>query len=125
MTPTLNELGKLKALLAQKESEFEVFKKQINDRIKDLSEKAIEEMQSMDLKTVHLANGTLTLTVKHTATAPTTDFTEWLKQDVSRLDFATVKIRQRETQKYVEQHGTTPAPFIKYDRFLELVYKKG
>lgn len=115
----------LKTTLDKKQAEFDLWKKQIEAEMSQLSSEIINSMDESGNKTLHVTLGRFTTQTKTFVSVSSTElFTDWIRNDPERIKYATIKPRSREVEAYVKQFGQPPAEMINYERTKVLVFQK-
>jgi hypothetical protein len=118
------EFATAKQLLESKEAEFKKWKSAMESRLDSLAQTIMKHMEDTNQKTLPTAQGTFGTQVKGRASSTSTaEFTTWLEQNPTRLQYATIKPRQDAIKKFVTETGDTP-PGISYEQIKEITFRR-
>ena len=119
-----NHYAQQRLLVDTKEAEFKVWKAKLDSSLGALNAEILKRLQAENKTKLETAAGRFNITTKyHISTSKMEDFTTWLKEDPSRLDYATVKPRSAAIKTYVNENGEAPSG-VSYDRLFEISFTK-
>jgi len=120
----MDRYSSIKASLEKAEEGYKAYKKEWEEHLSATEKEILTHMSEHNLEKIEAHNGTFRVaTNAYVSVSNTATFTQWLKQDIERLQYATIKARSLAVKKYVEEKGVAPDG-VKHEKIKEILFRR-
>ena len=120
-----NNYAELRETLETTEANFKAYKAEVEKKINDYQAQILEEMNKTATTKISTAVGDFTKTTKQRAAITSTvELEKCILEFPELIKFISLKPKITEIKKHVEISGESPSPYITYERFFDIAFRR-